>query len=257
MPNREYPELPMVGVGGVVISGNRVLLARRGAEPLRGEWSIPGGLLEVGETIEQGVARELLEETGLVVRVGELIEALERIFFDPQGPAPEGARGVTPEGAQRVAPERTPGVDPVRPPQIAPEGASSFDPSLAPGRDLERTSAFGAGEKLGGVAPGGAWGVDPARARDVAAEGTPAPRIARRENIASPAGAAGKRPKYHYVILDYLCEVAEEAAAAKPRAGGDVTEVAFAREDQLPAYRLNPKTLEVIAKAFAMSRARP
>ncbi len=55
----------MVGVGGVIIRDARALLIRRGSEPLRGEWSIPGGILELGETLVEGVARELLEETGL------------------------------------------------------------------------------------------------------------------------------------------------------------------------------------------------
>jgi ADP-ribose pyrophosphatase YjhB (NUDIX family) len=77
---REYPERPVVGVGGVVIDDGRALLIRRGSEPLRGEWSIPGGTLELGESLEQGVARELLEETGLEVRVLELIEVFDRIF---------------------------------------------------------------------------------------------------------------------------------------------------------------------------------
>jgi len=87
MSNREYPERPLVGVGGVVIDGGRVLLVRRGTEPLRGQWSIPGGLLEAGETLHNGVARELQEETGLTVRVIELIEALDRIFPDPASTA--------------------------------------------------------------------------------------------------------------------------------------------------------------------------
>ena len=69
----------MVGVGGVVISNGRALLVRRGSEPLQGQWSIPGGMLEVGETILEGVRRELEEETGIAVRVGELIEVFERI----------------------------------------------------------------------------------------------------------------------------------------------------------------------------------
>ncbi|HWF12741.1 MAG TPA: NUDIX domain-containing protein [Candidatus Acidoferrales bacterium] len=85
---REYPELPMVGVGGVVVHEGRALLIRRGSAPLKGEWSIPGGLLEVGETLEQGVMRELAEETGLDVQVIELIEVFERIF-----PAPPNADG--------------------------------------------------------------------------------------------------------------------------------------------------------------------
>ncbi len=85
--NREYPERPVVGVGGVVILDGRVLLVRRGQAPLLGEWSIPGGMLETGETIMEGVRRELLEETGLEVRVGELIEVFERISLDGEGKA--------------------------------------------------------------------------------------------------------------------------------------------------------------------------
>src|SRR5579863_8414137 len=78
--SREFPERPIVGVGGVVIENDRALLIRRGTEPLLGEWSIPGGTLELGETLENGVARELLEETGLTVRVLGLIEVFDRIF---------------------------------------------------------------------------------------------------------------------------------------------------------------------------------
>jgi ADP-ribose pyrophosphatase YjhB (NUDIX family) len=77
----------MVGVGGVVISDGRALLIRRGSEPLKGEWSIPGGTLELGETLVEGVRRELREETGLEVRVLELIEVFERIFPDPEDTA--------------------------------------------------------------------------------------------------------------------------------------------------------------------------
>lgn len=80
----------MIGIGGVVIHEDRALLIRRGSEPLRGEWSIPGGSLELGETLEQGVAREILEETGLEVRVAEMIEIFERIFWDSAEPASEG-----------------------------------------------------------------------------------------------------------------------------------------------------------------------
>src|ERR1700674_6067443 len=63
--SREYPERPVVGIGGVIIDQGRTLLIRRGSEPLRGEWSIPGGTLEIGESLQEGVARELLEETGI------------------------------------------------------------------------------------------------------------------------------------------------------------------------------------------------
>lgn len=79
---REYPERPLVGVGGVVISHGRTLLIRRGGPPLEGQWSIPGGMLEIGEMLLEGVRRELLEETGIEVRVLELIEVFERINLD-------------------------------------------------------------------------------------------------------------------------------------------------------------------------------
>lgn len=96
MPSsREYPERPLVGVGGVVIENGRALLIRRASEPLRGEWSIPGGMLELGETLQEGCARELLEETGLHVRVLELIEVFERIVYaetQTTGAAPEISR---------------------------------------------------------------------------------------------------------------------------------------------------------------------
>jgi 8-oxo-dGTP diphosphatase len=79
---RFYPEAPIVGVGAVVIEGARVLLVRRGNAPLKGEWSLPGGALELGETLQQGVVREVLEETGLVVEPAAMIEVLDRITRD-------------------------------------------------------------------------------------------------------------------------------------------------------------------------------
>lgn len=159
MRKREYPESPLVGVGGVVIADERVLLVRRASEPMRGEWSIPGGLLEIGETIAEGVARELREETGLAVRVLELVEALDRIFYD--GPA------------------------------------------------------------------------DARAAHDSPAQPRPAPR-------------------YHFVILDYFCEV----IGGELMAGGDASEAAFAAEGELATYRLSPVTVNVIRKGFAMARVR-
>ena len=143
--HREYPDRPVVGVGGVIIHQGRALLVRRGSEPLKGEWSIPGGTLELGETLEQGVARELLEETGLAVRVLELIEVFERIF---------------------------------------------------PGE--------------------------------------------------------GGRPRYHFVIADYLCQ----RVSGEPRAGSDVTHVAYAAEDELAQYHLTETAARVLRKAFALARAR-
>lgn len=142
----------MVGVGGVVIENEQALLIRRGSEPLRGEWSIPGGTLELGESLEQGVARELLEETGLEVRVLELIEVFDRVY----------------------------------------RGEAGGD------------------------------------------------------------GAANRGPRFHYVIVDYLCERIGGAAVA----GSDVTDVALAREQELGKYRLTETATRILRKAFAMDRAR-
>ena len=142
---REYPERPVVGVGGVVISDGRTLLIRRSGPPLQGEWSSPGGTLETGETLREGVRRELREETGVEVRVGEMIEVFERIFPDAQG-----------------------------------------------------------------------------------------------------------RPQYHFVILDFLCEY----AGGEAQAASDVTDVAWAAEEELEGFHLSPTALRVIRKGFEMWRAR-
>jgi len=83
--NRRYPEGPMVGVGAVVFKGNTVLLVRRGKEPAYGEWSLPGGLAELGETLEQALRREILEETGIRVLVKDLVAALDRVILDREG----------------------------------------------------------------------------------------------------------------------------------------------------------------------------
>jgi 8-oxo-dGTP diphosphatase len=82
---RDYPDRPLIGVGAVIVADNRVVVVRRGHEPLKGEWSIPGGVLEVGETLRAGAAREALEETGLVVEAGEVLEVLDRIVRDGDG----------------------------------------------------------------------------------------------------------------------------------------------------------------------------
>jgi 8-oxo-dGTP diphosphatase len=141
--SREYPERPFIGVGGVVISGNRVLLIQRGNPPLEGQWSIPGGMLELGETLIEGVRRELAEETGLDVRVLNLIEVFERLDLDQSG-----------------------------------------------------------------------------------------------------------KPKYHFVVLDYLCEASNEAATA----GSDVVNVAWVDQADLERYSLTPTATRVISKAFEMER---
>src|SRR6516164_6709281 len=149
---REYPEKPMVGVGGGVIEDGRALLIRRGNEPLLGQWSIPGGTLELGETLAEGAERELQEESGLVVRVLELIEVFERINFG--------------RGADETW------------------------------RTLE--------EK--------------------------------------------RRPRFHFVIADFLCQrISGEAVA-----GGDVTDVVWAGEEELEKFALSPPATRVIRKAFEM-----
>ncbi|NDQ55889.1 MAG: NUDIX hydrolase [Acidipila sp.] len=145
--SREYPGRPIVGVGGVVIENGRALLIRRGSEPLKGQWSIPGGTLETGETLEQGVIREMAEETGLQVRVIELIEVFERIMRD-----------------------------------------------------------------------------------------------------------AEDRAQYHFVIVDYLCENA--VSTQRPQAASDVTDIAWAGEDELEPFTLTPTATRILKKAFAMDRLR-
>jgi 8-oxo-dGTP diphosphatase len=149
---REYPDRPVVGIGGVVIKGGRAVLIRRGSEPLLGHWSIPGGTLEIGESLQEGVARELLEETGFEVRVLEVIEVFDRIF---------------------------------------------------PGEPVSQDGSV-------------------------------------------------RGPRFHYVIVDYLCE----HLSGQLRAGGDVTDIAFAREDELESFGLTETATRVLRKAFAMDRAR-
>jgi ADP-ribose pyrophosphatase YjhB (NUDIX family) len=149
---REYPDRPIVGVGGVLIENGKALLIRRGSEPLLGQWSIPGGALELGETIVEGIARELLEETGIAVRVLGLIEVFERI-------------------------------NPYSPPES---------------REAE------------------------------------------------------SRPRFHFVIVDHLCE----KISGDAKAGGDAVDVVYASEEDLPKYQLTETATRVLRKAFAMDRVR-
>ncbi len=81
---REYPAAPLIGVGALIIDGGRIVLVRRANPPAEGEWSIPGGLVHLGETLNEAVVREAREETGLEVRPEFLVELLERIFPDEQ-----------------------------------------------------------------------------------------------------------------------------------------------------------------------------
>lgn len=82
--SRLYPSRPIVGVGAVIIVDGQVVLIKRKFEPLAGQWSLPGGSLEVGETLEAGVAREMLEETGLEVEVGPVVDVFDRILLDAE-----------------------------------------------------------------------------------------------------------------------------------------------------------------------------
>ena len=136
---REYPDRPIVGVGAVIVDQGRVLLSRRGSPPLQGQWSLPGGVVELGETLRTAVERESLEETGLIVEALEVLEVFDRII---------------------------------------------------PGSD--------------------------------------------------------GRTQFHYVLVDFLCSV----KGGDLRAGDDVSEVAWAREEELGTFKLEKPALQVIAKAF-------
>jgi len=140
MPDtRRYPPRPILGVGALIFDRDRILLVERGKEPLKGYWSLPGGVLETGETLAQGIVREVREETGLVVRPLRVLEIFERIIRD----------------AAEVA-------------------------------------------------------------------------------------------EYHYVLIDYVCEVIE----GNPSAADDVSRVAWVAPSDLPAYRITEGTLPVIEKGF-------
>jgi 8-oxo-dGTP diphosphatase len=195
---REFPGHPVVGVGGVVIDGDSTLLIRRGHEPLKDQWSIPGGALELGETIREGLAREMLEETGLIVRVGELIEVFERII---------------PNSAEREA--STDSVPDATPARVA--------------RVSKRASQTKSAPK------------PTARAKSKSQRGTP------------DINNADARPRYHFVILDYLCD----PIGGSLRAGSDVTDARYVREQDLPKFGLTETALRVLRTAFDIARARP
>jgi len=82
---RTYPAQPIVGVGAVVIAEDRIVLVKRAHDPLKGEWNLPGGAVELGETLQEACSREVYEETGLEVRVGSVIEVFDRITRDEKG----------------------------------------------------------------------------------------------------------------------------------------------------------------------------
>jgi ADP-ribose pyrophosphatase YjhB (NUDIX family) len=85
--DRRYPKRPLVGVGAIILRRDRILMAQRGKEPLKGWWSLPGGALETGESLADGVCREVREETGLEVRPLGILEVFERIMRDASGAA--------------------------------------------------------------------------------------------------------------------------------------------------------------------------
>jgi 8-oxo-dGTP diphosphatase len=136
---RKYPERPLIGVGGIVVDGDRLLLVRRASPPYPGEWSLPGGLLEAGERLEDAVRREVREETGLEVEVLSLAGVFERIVRDAEG-----------------------------------------------------------------------------------------------------------RLEYHYVLLDYFCDV----RGGELRSGSDATAAVWVKRDDLQAYRLTPGTREFLEKVL-------
>jgi ADP-ribose pyrophosphatase YjhB (NUDIX family) len=81
---REYPEFPLIGVGSIIIEADRVALVKRAHPPIQGQWSIPGGVLEVGELVREAAIREAREETGLIVEPGELLGVFDRVLRDPE-----------------------------------------------------------------------------------------------------------------------------------------------------------------------------
>lgn len=85
LDDRRYPHRPLLGVGALIIEHDSILLVERGKEPLRGYWSLPGGLLEIGEKLDDAIRREVLEETGLVIEPLRLHEIFERIMPDSRG----------------------------------------------------------------------------------------------------------------------------------------------------------------------------
>lgn len=142
---REYPDRPIVGVGAVIVDQGRIVLVKRGSPPLLGEWSLPGGVVELGETLRAAAEREAREETGLMVKAGEVLEVLDRIVPDKDG-----------------------------------------------------------------------------------------------------------APKYHYVLIDFLCTV----RGGRLRAGSDAGDVCWVKENELGKFKLEQPAVEVVRKAFSAANQR-
>lgn len=140
---RDYPDRPLLGVGGVIIKTDRVLVVRRANPPLQGQWSIPGGLVDTGETTKEAVIREIREETTLNIEPVELVEVFERILRD-----------------------------------------------------------------------------------------------------------SDSRVQYHFVVIDYLCRL----VSGEPHAGTDVSEVRWARFEELNGLGITPETTSVIRKGLHAAR---
>jgi mutator protein MutT len=83
--SREYPRLPIIGVGAIIIKGGKILLIKRGNEPGAGQWTLPGGVVELGESLEEAVRREAFEECGIKIEVKELTGIVERVIRDDEG----------------------------------------------------------------------------------------------------------------------------------------------------------------------------
>ncbi|MFA5309887.1 MAG: NUDIX hydrolase [Dehalococcoidales bacterium] len=83
--SRLYPKMPMAGVGAVVFRGERILLIKRGKEPSKGQWSIPGGVIELGESVSQAVKREVMEECSIHIEIERVLDAVDNIVKDPDG----------------------------------------------------------------------------------------------------------------------------------------------------------------------------
>ena len=111
---RTYPERPVVGVGAVILDDDRVVLVKRAHPPLQGEWSLPGGVVELGETLRDAVAREVLEETGLDVEVGALVEVVDRVLHDRTAGSSITSSSRTIRAVRRAAGSPTPPTRPTR-----------------------------------------------------------------------------------------------------------------------------------------------
>ena len=140
---RDYPDRPLLGVGAVIVVNQHVLVVRRSNPPLQGQWSIPGGLVDTGETTREAVIREIREETSLTIEPVELIEVFERILRD-----------------------------------------------------------------------------------------------------------SDSRVQYHFVVIDYLCRM----VSGEPRPSTDVSDIRWARFEDLPVLGITPETTTVIQKALNVAK---